>query len=589
MAQGGAATVARRARRAAAQRWRRSLQLRVVGLTVTLSALTMLVVGGFLAGAIAERLFDARQDQAFFEASDGARAFQDRLEAADVPTVTELQQFVNDNREQLEAVGGESSQGFMLLRSRGNQAPATISGLVSAGLSPTLLTPALRDRVANQPRQQAAAVALPAGSTTVPAIAVGQRVDLGLAGSYELYFVVDLQREQATLDGVQRVLAVGGLLLVLLLGGVVSVVTRLVVRPVRAAAAAASRLSAGELDQRLDVRGEDDLALLGRTFNEMATSLQRQITQLAELSRLQQRFVSDVSHELRTPLTTMRMAGEVLHEAREDLDPAARRSAELLVTQLDRFEALLADLLEMSRFDAGAAAVEPEPVDLAALVARVVEHAEPVADAQGVHVGVRLPAEPVTAEVEATRVERVVRNLVLNAVEHAEGRPVQVTLAADEASVAVLVRDHGVGLRPQDAERVFDRFWRADPARARTTGGSGLGLSIASEDARLHGGRLEVVGRPGEGAAFRLLLPRTAGAAPGMSPLPMPDDLVPAVAVDDPSAPSVLVAPLPGVVLVPSAAGSPDAWGDAGTEAAADAIASAALPVVAPPEPSSRG
>ena len=195
---------------------------------------------------------------------------------------------------------------------------------------------------------------------------------------------------------------------------------------------------------------------------------------------------------------------------------------------------------------------------------------------------VTVPPEPVTAEAEARRVERVLRNLVFNAVEHAEGRPVEVELAADEATVAVLVRDHGIGLRPEDAERVFDRFWRADPARARTTGGSGLGLAISTEDAVLHGGRLEVVGQLGLGAAFRLLLPRTPEVALGPSPLPMPADLAPAAPPDDPSAPTVLVEGLPGVVLVPSAAGSPGAWGDAGTEAAADAIATASLPVVQP-------
>lgn len=567
----------------AARRWRRSLQVRVVGSTVALCVLTMAVVGGFLADAISERLFDARQAQAFDEAADGARAFQERLDQADVPTGVELQRFVADNREQLESVGGEGSVGFLLLRVPGSEASVTVNGLTSERLTPALLPDALREAVQEEPTQQAAPVALPVGDGTVPALAVGQRVDLALAGPYELYFVIDLVREQATLDAVQRVLVVGGLLLVLLLGGVVSVVTRLVVRPVREAAAAAARMSSGDLDQRVDVRGEDDLAALGRTFNEMAGSLQRQITQLAELSRLQQRFVSDVSHELRTPLTTMRMAGEVLHEARGDLDPAASRSAELLMTQLDRFEALLADLLEMSRFDAGAAALDAEPVDLRALVARVVEHAEPVAAAQSVPVEVSVPERPVTAEVESRRVERVLRNLVLNAVEHAEGRPVEVELAADETAVAVVVRDHGIGLRPEDAERVFDRFWRADPARARTTGGSGLGLAISTEDAALHGGRLEVVGQLGLGAAFRLLLPRAAGGEVGLSPLPMPPDLAPVAPPDDPSAPSVLVEPLPGVVLVPSAAGSPGAWGDAGTEAAADAIATASLPVVPPP------
>ena len=128
-----------------------------------------------------------------------------------------------------------------------------------------------------------------------------------------------------------------------------------------------------------------------------------------------------------------------------------------------------------------------------------------------VHVDVR-GGGPVVAEVDTVRIERVLRNLVVNALEHGEGRPVEVTVAGDERSVAVLVRDHGVGLRPEESERVFTRFWRGDPSRARTTGGTGLGLAIALEDARLHGGRLEAWGRPGRGAAFRLTLPHRVGA-----------------------------------------------------------------------------
>ena len=249
---------------------------------------------------------------------------------------------------------------------------------------------------------------------------------------------------------------------------------------------------------------------------------------MEELGRVQRRFVSDVSHELRTPLTTIRMAGEVLHESRHAFDPAVARSAELLAAQIDRFEELLADLLEISRFDAGAAALDVEPLDLRGVVQRVVELAQPLADRRGSELVVRVPPTPCMAEVDPRRVERILRNLVLNAVEHGEGRRVEITLAVDADSVGLLVRDHGVGLRPEDLRRVFDRFWRGDPARARTTGGSGLGLAIASEDAHLHGGELEVDGRPGQGAAFRLTLPRRAGGVLSGSPLPMPGWTAPA-------------------------------------------------------------
>jgi len=294
------------------------------------------------------------------------------------------------------------------------------------------------------------------------------------------------------------------------------------VAPVRRAATVASRLADGHLDERLpDAKGQDEMATLTRTFNEMAANLEDQIARMEELSAAQRRFVSDVSHELRTPLTTIRMAGEVIHASREDLDPAARRSAELLYAQLDRFEVLLTDLLEISRFDAGAAVLDVEQRDLRDIVASVADASMPLAETKDVFLSVTLPDEPATADVDPRRVERVVRNLVVNAVEHAEGKPVEVTVGMDQHAVAVVVRDHGVGLSPDEIERVFHRFWRADPARARTTGGTGLGLAISLEDARLHAGWLEAWGRPGEGASFRLTLPRRAGIRLERSPLPL--------------------------------------------------------------------
>jgi two-component system sensor histidine kinase MtrB len=287
------------------------------------------------------------------------------------------------------------------------------------------------------------------------------------------------------------------------------------------AAGIAERLSAGRLQERMKVTGEDDIARLGEAFNKMAQNLQLKIQQLEDLSRMQRRFVSDVSHELRTPLTTVRMAADVIHDARVDFDPMTARSAELLADQLDRFETLLADLLEISRFDAGAAALEAEPIDLREVVRRVLSGAEPLAERKGTQIRVVGDQQPVVAEADARRVERVLRNLVVNAVEHGDGKDVIVKLATAGGAVAIAVRDYGVGLKPGEATRVFSRFWRADPARARTTGGTGLGLSIALEDARLHGGWLQAWGEPGGGSQFRLTLPRTADEPLRGSPIPL--------------------------------------------------------------------
>jgi two-component system, OmpR family, sensor histidine kinase MtrB len=218
------------------------------------------------------------------------------------------------------------------------------------------------------------------------------------------------------------------------------------------------------------------------------------------------------------------MAADLLYEAREQLEPQARRSAELLQSQLGRFESLLVDLLEISRYDANAATLDAELVDVCDLVRNSADVAQQLAERRGSRIEFRLPADPCVAELDRRRVERILRNLLVNAVEHGEGREVVVTSAADRGAVAIAVRDHGVGLSPGEEYLVFDRFWRADPARARTTGGTGLGLAIALEDARLHGGWLEAWGEPGQGSVFRLTLPRVVGTKLAGSPLPLRPD-----------------------------------------------------------------
>jgi two-component system sensor histidine kinase MtrB len=323
---------------------------------------------------------------------------------------------------------------------------------------------------------------------------------------------------------VQRILVGVGLALVVLLAAIASLVTRWVVLPVRHAAQAAQRLSAGHLGERMQVLGVDDLAALATSFNEMAASLQGKLRELEELSNVQRQFVSDVSHELRTPLSTIKVAAEVLFESRGDLDPDGGRSVELLQSQLERFESLLVDLLEISRYDAGAATLDAELVDVCDLVRRSADDAQQLAERRGSRIEFRLPATGCFAEADRRRVERILRNILVNAVEHGEGKDVVVTTAIDSDAVAVSVRDYGVGLRPGEEHKVFDRFWRGDPARARTTGGSGLGLAISLEDARLHGGWLQAWGERGKGSVFRLTLPRVAGQELAGSPLPLGPD-----------------------------------------------------------------
>jgi two-component system sensor histidine kinase MtrB len=363
------------------------------------------------------------------------------------------------------------------------------------------------------------------GDRDVTFLVYGTPVQTGWGGAIGLYYLFPLDAEVEAAAQVRRTVLITGAALVILLAAMAALVTRLVVRPVRQAARTAQRLSAGLLDQRMTVRGEDDLALLGAAFNQMAANLQRHIERLEEMSRLQRRFTSDVSHELRTPLTTVRMAADLIFSERDSFDPTTARSAELLQLELDRFEDLLTDLLEISRFDAGFAVLDAEPTDLVAILHRVADRLASVAERSGSRIEMSLPPGPVIAEVDARRFERILRNLVGNAVEHGEHRPVLVTLAADEGAVAVAVRDHGIGLAPGEEKLVFNRFWRADPSRARQTGGSGLGLSISLEDTRLHGGWLEAWGAPGQGAQFRLTVPMRAGDRLVSSPLRLvPDD-----------------------------------------------------------------
>jgi two-component system sensor histidine kinase MtrB len=199
-------------------------------------------------------------------------------------------------------------------------------------------------------------------------------------------------------------------------------------------------------------------------------------------------------------------------------------SAEVLHAELDRFVALLADLLEISRYDAGVARLESETIDLRGVVLQSVEAQRLLAERQGSEVKVDMPDAPVTVDMDSRRVERILRNLLGNALDHGEGRPIEIRVGCDENAVAVTVRDHGVGLRPGEAGLVFNRFWRGDTSRSRVTGGTGLGLAISLEDARLHDGWLQAWGVRGRGAQFRLTLPRHAGHTLMSSPLPLDPD-----------------------------------------------------------------
>jgi two-component system sensor histidine kinase MtrB len=512
----------RRGRRAvepARRAWRRSLQLRVVALTLVASSLLVGAFGWFMAYRSAEILLQRAQDevesQLHAKAEYAVRQLSVHVSVADPVLPTTIRETVN-----YLANGDPSQTGGAMVVMRAADFPDIKPVTSAEGDVDALITPALVHSVADEGVVARQIRTADIGDGTEKYLVYGSPIPTSF-GHVELYYITPLTTENRAANQIRTTVLATGLALVILLGVVAALVTRLVVNPVRVAARTAQRLSAGLLDQRMKVDGEDDLALLAASFNQMAANLQRQIVRLEEMSRLQRRFTSDVSHELRTPLTTVRMAADLIFSERDEFDPAVARSAELLQAELDRFEGLLTDLLEISRFDAGFAALDAEHTDLVPIVERVADRLTGLAENVGVRLELILPDTPVIAEVDPRRVERILRNLVGNAVEHGEAKPVQVTIACDEAAVAVTVRDHGVGLKPGEERLVFNRFWRADPSRARQTGGTGLGLSISVEDARLHGGWLEAWGTPGGGAQFRLTLPVRAGDRLVAAPLPL--------------------------------------------------------------------
>jgi two-component system sensor histidine kinase MtrB len=508
--------------------WRGSLQLRVVTITLAASGALVLTFGLAVGGLITNGLVDAKiraEKQVVDAGSENAHALLEQLGPGD-PTLPARVEGIRAN-----LAGGDESITIAIVADPSNTKLADPSHpdlLPHPDLPPELLASVHDLKYMQQRMYLNLSPGHQAGEKLY--LVFGIELDQVYLGQVQLYYLFPLDDVVQQADLVSNTITVTGIALVLMLGLVVYFVTRMVVSPVRVAARTAQRLSNGLLDQRMEVNGEDDLAALAASFNQMAENLQRHILRLEDMSRLQRRFTSDVSHELRTPLTTVRMAADLIFNTREDLDPVVARSAELLQTELDRFEGLLAELLEISRFDAGFAALDSEPANLCPLVERSVERLCSVAERAGVEVELDLPGEPVVAEIDVRRVERILRNLIGNAIEHSEGRPILVRLAAREGAVAVTVRDHGVGLKPGEEKLVFNRFWRADPSRARQTGGTGLGLSISAEDARLHGGWLEAWGAPGQGAQFRLTVPARAGDRLVSSPLRLvPTDFRPPI------------------------------------------------------------
>jgi two-component system sensor histidine kinase MtrB len=509
------------------RRWGTSLALRTIAITVGLSTLAAAIVGATIAVSVGANLFDARRDQLLTLSQNATVQAQLIFDNAAESQTAELDTVLRNAAQVILSTAATTSGGTQFAIQVAPGQPVSGSQIPSKSRNldvEAVVTPELAEAVSTEQEirvwSQSAGVVREDGSIA-PTLVTGSKLQVQ-GRDYVLFLVYDISDTAQTLAQIQGTLLGAGVALILLIGAVTWLVLRLVVGPIQVAADTSRKLAEGDLDVRLPVRGDDVIATLARSFNGMAESLRGQIVQLAALSTVQQRFVSDVSHELRTPLTTIRLAGDVLYDRRDEFPSDSVRTLELLHTQIERFETLLADLLEMSRYDAGAIEMEVEPVNLVRLIEDEIESFETLASTKGSVLQLVADGGWFEAEVDPRRIRRVVQNLLGNAIDHGEGRPISVWIDSDADAVAIAVRDHGVGIEPADLERVFDRFWRADPSRQRTTGGTGLGLAISLEDAALHGGWLQAWSAPGEGSCFRLTLPRRRGRSVTSSPLPLP-------------------------------------------------------------------
>jgi len=506
--------------RAALSFWSRSLLVRVLVLTLVFSTLAMFGVGVILQQQITAGLLTSRQNVAISEVQKAAQTVQGGLRGADAdPTSLKnqlaltLQELGNPALADDTGTQGSGNTGAFdpvivpesapsLAQGPVNGVPADLRARVASGVVAYQYATVRRD------------------NADVPALVVGSPAPTN-TDNFSVFLIFPLTADRITATVVQNTLLLGGAGLALALTLIAVLVALQVVRPVRRAAAVAQRLAAGDLAERMPVKGPIELTTLARSFNGMADAIRAQIRQLEEFGNLQRRFTSDVSHELRTPVTTVRMAADLLYDSRSELPGYLGRSTELLVNELDRFETLLADLLEISRYDAGMAELAAEQIDVRGVIASCIRASESLTVKAGVRIVGKLPPKAVVAEIDSRRVERILRNLLNNAIDHAEGGAVEVELASDDEVLAITVTDSGVGLKPGEAGLVFNRFWRADPSRQRQTGGTGLGLAISLEDARLHGGWLQASGAPGQGARFRLTLPLDLDTLVTSSPLPL--------------------------------------------------------------------
>ena len=503
------------------QAWNKSLSLRIIATTFIVSTILVTVIGLILINRVSSGILTSKESSSITEASSAINEAQKVVTATDTGAgAPNISTVVDTAVTALAVRAGQSGLYDVLFLASSD---ISKQGLPERGtnlVAENSVSEDLRSRVEKTEKLLWAYTEINyLDGRKIPGLVVAAPIKINNVGNYSLFLLFPLDKEEETIGIIRSAVLATGIFLIFGLLILVWYLTRSVLSPVRKTADAAERLRMGLLNERVPVSGEDDLAKLAGSFNSMAASIQQQIGQLEQMSRMQKRFVSDVSHELRTPLTTVRMAADVLYESRDQYTGETARAAELLSTQIERFEILLSQLLEISRFDAGAADLSLNMVNIKDVIEKTADSLSNLLAKQETPVVITGSAPEI--ELDQRRIERVLRNLISNASEYGEGKPIEVEIGSDKDTIAVVVKDKGPGLKPGESALVFNRFWRADPARARTTGGTGLGLAIALEDARLHSGWIDVWGAPGKGTMFRLTLPRISHKAISSSSLPL--------------------------------------------------------------------
>ena len=456
--------VLKRSRDRIVEAWRTSLQVRFVGTVLIVSAVVMMVLGFALASVVSQRIAASKIEAASAEIDRARVTVEEQINNSG--SATSLQSRLNSARAGLTQRAQQNSEASAVYE------PVLVvknpNGVVTSSPESYQIPDKLEEYVAEGNIAYQFSSVQRGDHSSYNALIIGTPTTSDVP-HLQLYLVMNMDNEASTLALMRGILATATVIVSVLLVGIAWLASQQIVAPVRSASRTARRFAEGHLRERMPVDGEDEMAVLALSFNNMADKLSQQIDHLERYGDLQRQFTSDVSHELRTPLTE------------DSLEPGTRRASQLMTRELDRFEALLNDLLEISRHDAGVADLSVTQMDMKSPIMSAWQQTQHLADELGVEVSFDMPEEPVMMLGESRRIERIVRNLIANAIDHSEGRPVTVTLRANESAVAVTVRDHGIGLKPGQEELVFNRFWRADKSRKRHSGGTGLGLPLDPE------------------------------------------------------------------------------------------------------------